>query len=209
MIANYLDCGVIKQAIVEGTTDCIDVTICSCGDTGQLLCDDEIEMDYEVDFSECFTSTLSELEIQAFDLYQDELTEAYNYFETNYIDKCSQAFKTESYTYKGGFQMYQFTLFYYDQAGNLIKTIAPEGVKFSDPSNNSLINQTRNHVSGINDTQTPGFFPNHDFVTEYHYNRDRKSTRLNSSHVRISYAVFCLKKKKKKKQYTNIQYTTY
>src|SRR6266498_2720948 len=36
---------------------------------------------------------------------------------------------------------------------------------------------------------------------------DRKSTRLNSSHVRISYAVFCLKKKKKtkikKKQTTN------
>src|SRR5690554_7388162 len=28
---------------------------------------------------------------------------------------------------------------------------------------------------------------------------DRKSTRLNSSHVRISYAVFCLKKKKQKK----------
>src|SRR5436309_10509297 len=28
---------------------------------------------------------------------------------------------------------------------------------------------------------------------------DRKSTRLNSSHVKISYAVFCLKKKKKKK----------
>src|SRR5436305_11115575 len=27
--------------------------------------------------------------------------------------------------------------------------------------------------------------------------RDRKSTRLNSSHVRISYAVFCLKKKNK------------
>src|SRR5204863_9899437 len=29
---------------------------------------------------------------------------------------------------------------------------------------------------------------------------DRKSTRLNSSHVEISYAVFCLKKKKKKKK---------
>src|SRR5699024_11952860 len=27
------------------------------------------------------------------------------------------------------------------------------------------------------------------------FNRDRKSTRLNSSHVSISYAVFCLKKK--------------
>src|SRR3989442_6806818 len=40
--------------------------------------------------------------------------------------------------------------------------------------------------------------------------RDRKSTRLNSSHVRISYAVFCLKKKKKttsKQKIINRQYT--
>src|SRR5690554_7531517 len=36
------------------------------------------------------------------------------------------------------------------------------------------------------------------------YTLDRKSTRLNSSHVRISYAVFCLKKKKKKKEVTQI-----
>src|SRR5690554_7242918 len=38
------------------------------------------------------------------------------------------------------------------------------------------------------------------FLFQYRFNRkgDRKSTRLNSSHVRISYAVFCLKKKKKK-----------
>src|SRR2546429_4525750 len=33
-------------------------------------------------------------------------------------------------------------------------------------------------------------------------NRDRKSTRLNSSHGYISYAVFCLKKKKKKTNVT-------
>src|SRR3712207_7898618 len=32
---------------------------------------------------------------------------------------------------------------------------------------------------------------------------DRKSTRLNSSHANISYAVFCLKKKKKKRPHTN------
>src|SRR5205814_9722240 len=32
---------------------------------------------------------------------------------------------------------------------------------------------------------------------------DRKSTRLNSSHLGISYAVFCLKKKKKKKTNSN------
>src|SRR5205807_3465797 len=34
---------------------------------------------------------------------------------------------------------------------------------------------------------------------------DRKSTRLNSSHLVISYAVFCLKKKKKTKQLNTIQ----
>src|SRR5258705_7258359 len=32
---------------------------------------------------------------------------------------------------------------------------------------------------------------------------DRKSTRLNSSHLGISYAVFCLKKKKKKETHGN------
>src|SRR2546422_3455340 len=35
--------------------------------------------------------------------------------------------------------------------------------------------------------------------------RDRKSTRLNSSHGYISYAVFCLKKKKKKKEQIHIK----
>src|SRR6266511_3049466 len=35
--------------------------------------------------------------------------------------------------------------------------------------------------------------------------RDRKSTRLNSSHVKISYAVFCLKKKKKNASYGTLE----
>src|SRR3712207_7723944 len=37
--------------------------------------------------------------------------------------------------------------------------------------------------------------------------QDRKSTRLNSSHANISYAVFCLKKKKKKSTKTDLYYT--
>src|SRR5690349_18153251 len=46
---------------------------------------------------------------------------------------------------------------------------------------------------------------NHGAQTQFHsgrhQNEDRKSTRLNSSHVEISYAVFCLKKKKNRKQH--------
>src|SRR5690348_17788512 len=38
----------------------------------------------------------------------------------------------------------------------------------------------------------------------YRPNIDRKSTRLNSSHPSISYAVFCLKKKKKKNNTINL-----
>src|SRR5690348_17445400 len=38
---------------------------------------------------------------------------------------------------------------------------------------------------------------------------DRKSTRLNSSHPSISYAVFCLKKKKKKNERFSITVTRY
>src|SRR6266403_1419595 len=44
--------------------------------------------------------------------------------------------------------------------------------------------------------------PNGAYATGLNREGDRKSTRLNSSHVEISYAVFCLKKKKKKKSST-------
>src|SRR3712207_7028424 len=39
-------------------------------------------------------------------------------------------------------------------------------------------------------------------ITVYPFYEDRKSTRLNSSHANISYAVFCLKKKKQNTTYT-------
>src|SRR5690554_7435298 len=73
---------------------------------------------------------------------------------------------------------------------------ATSGVGF-DPS------QTRNiYDCLINDVHPSEVIlktenPNLDILPSH---IDRKSTRLNSSHVRISYAVFCLKKKKKKKK---------
>src|SRR5690606_39373081 len=48
----------------------------------------------------------------------------------------------------------------------------------------------------VNDPGRPQHFPGHvgdQVLRQIH--EDRKSTRLNSSHVKISYAVFCLKKK--------------
>src|SRR5690349_22303610 len=47
-------------------------------------------------------------------------------------------------------------------------------------------------------TEHTGGVDLHIAVDQFRLNQDRKSTRLNSSHVEISYAVFCLKKKNKK-----------
>src|SRR5438105_7612589 len=47
------------------------------------------------------------------------------------------------------------------------------------------------------DTRLMGFVKQRESVGKFGWNKDRKSTRLNSSHEWISYAVFCLKKKKK------------
>src|SRR6266498_242326 len=49
------------------------------------------------------------------------------------------------------------------------------------------------HQGSVDDAHLPSYL--NEFVFRFN-RRDRKSTRLNSSHVRISYAVFCLKKKK-------------
>src|SRR3989449_3807605 len=55
-------------------------------------------------------------------------------------------------------------------------------------------------------SKAPG--PQHDYMgfsatSKHLYSRDRKSTRLNSSHGYISYAVFCLKKKKRQHKGTH------
>src|SRR5690606_40558307 len=49
--------------------------------------------------------------------------------------------------------------------------------------------QNRSFHLSVNVTGSASFFGN------VYWHLDRKSTRLNSSHVKISYAVFCLKKK--------------
>src|SRR5690349_13743552 len=58
---------------------------------------------------------------------------------------------------------------------------SPNGTSSTGPGGASLLART----SGPSSASTP----------ESCFKRDRKSTRLNSSHVEISYAVFCLKKK--------------
>src|SRR5690554_7959243 len=69
------------------------------------------------------------------------------------------------------------TLFPYT---TLFRSIAFTGIKIADLGGHKLAASAEQNAFNVTGEKA-----------------DRKSTRLNSSHVRISYAVFCLKKKKK------------
>src|SRR5256885_6252311 len=62
-----------------------------------------------------------------------------------------------------------------------------------DPRGSETPSRTDSATSGRIGAAAP------DSMVGAHHGRDRKSTRLNSSHLVISYAVFCLKKKKTKR----------
>src|SRR2546427_5452527 len=61
------------------------------------------------------------------------------------------------------------------------------------------VNPTAGCTTNCASTPSTPVTPGTPALTVTKANPDRKSTRLNSSHSQISYAVFCLKKKKKKK----------
>src|SRR5690554_7149881 len=79
-------------------------------------------------------------------------------------------------------------------------TLFPYTTLFRSPGGNNLIAPKGFRAAFWDDwMQLFKFMGATDEELEFHlydWKQDRKSTRLNSSHVRISYAVFCLKKKR-------------
>src|SRR5258705_7204601 len=76
---------------------------------------------------------------------------------------------------------------------SLPKLKARRRARILDPKIRLVDNQIRPHV--LKDPSSAD-----DFAAAESSAEDRKSTRLNSSHLGISYAVFCLKKKKDTRQ---------
>ncbi|BAV07628.1 hypothetical protein SAMN05421788_10920 [Filimonas lacunae] len=61
-------------------------------------------------------------------VYKDSLKGA---FDKDYTAKCLNAYKYESFTVTKYTNEYHYTLYYYDQSGNLVKTIPPAGVRMN------------------------------------------------------------------------------
>src|SRR5690349_23131476 len=78
--------------------------------------------------------------------------------------------------------LFPYTTLFRSQYETLLRSILADG------GLGLYADAPKNYMSVIQGIFTPAYL-------------DRKSTRLNSSHVEISYAVFCLKKKKKKNKY--------
>ena len=95
-----------------------------------------------------------------FNTYSDSLT---GDFEQRYKDSCMQAYKYETFTVTHNNNEYHYTLYYYDQAGNLVKTVPPAGVQqITDTNELKQIRAAR--AAGTVKT------PAHTLVTDYRYN---------------------------------------
>src|SRR6202022_233387 len=63
------------------------------------------------------------------ELYNSYVDSLKNIFDSSYRAKCMQAYKYERFTVTHTVSEYHQTLYYYDQAGNLLKTVSPAGVR--------------------------------------------------------------------------------
>jgi YD repeat-containing protein len=96
-------------------------------------------------------------------IYQQQLLTMQANFEKAYRAKCMAAKNIETFTVNYTNKEYHYTLYYYDMAGSLVKTVPPKGVRpdFSV----SYTNQVElDKINGINNPRP------HEFVTQYRTN---------------------------------------
>ncbi|WP_281323440.1 RHS repeat-associated core domain-containing protein [Flavobacterium aestivum] len=93
-------------------------------------------------------------------------------FIQNYTKEALEGI-TETLTKTSFDKEYQYTLYYYDQAGNLIQTVPPEGVHRLAPSSNSAIDAVRKDQAekeDLSDVNGAKVVPDNTLQTQYRYN---------------------------------------
>lgn len=107
---------------------------------------------------------------------KQQLTEAFyadkkEAFIQNYLKAALEGLN-ETLTQTAADKEYQYTLYYYDQAGNLIQTVPPEGVNRLLPNSDNSINTVRNTnpENEFNTVDNVPVAPAHKMQTQYRYN---------------------------------------
>jgi RHS repeat-associated protein len=75
--------------------------------------------------------------------YKAYINEEKRKFQNAYINTCAAAKSNVALTAKQ--KNYHYTLYYYDQAGNLVRTVPPEGVVFLTDTEMAMVKQSREH----------------------------------------------------------------
>jgi len=99
-------------------------------------------------------------------LYQSYRDSLLNNFSDKYLAKCLSAYRFESFTVNMPVSEYHYTLYYYDQAGNLVKTVPPAGV---DVSKFAWASAWSDSVK-TSRTNNQSLTPSHGLLTGYRYN---------------------------------------
>lgn len=97
------------------------------------------------------------------DLYNAYVDSVKNSFGNAYADSCMQAGQREIYTVAYKLSEYHYTLYYYDQAGNLVKTVPPAGV---------VVDRSASWLYRVRMARAAkqSLKPAHTLVTNYRYN---------------------------------------
>jgi RHS repeat-associated protein len=111
------------------------------------------------DDSTNIATTVGTLRYQA---YSDSLNTTFN---DKYLAKCLNAYKLESFTVTQPMSEFHYTLYYYDQAGNLAKTVPPAGVDMSVFGRSTYFDSVA--IARQNGTV---YGPQHTLATDYRYN---------------------------------------
>jgi len=161
----YIECGQLVTDTISGSTNCFTIQNCYCGGP-VTLCNESVG-DQFADNTPCYEPNLSQLYQEIEEQYTEEIGAAKLVFKEAYNAKCDDAFATEEFQYTGPFNQYHYTLFYYDQAGNLVKTVAPNGVS---PLSSTTTTVTNRNLTTSIDNQSTAVLPGHTFETKYIYN---------------------------------------
>ncbi|MEM7037634.1 MAG: hypothetical protein AAF570_11695, partial [Bacteroidota bacterium] len=131
---------------------------------------------------DCIQNLISQAEYEATQLY-NEAVDAY--LENVLQEQARLCFEfpyAENFTVRHLPKIYQYTLYYYDQAGNLVQTIPPEGVELLDSAS------TNRWLDGSANPQTDN--PTHRMGTRYAFNslgQLKKSNTPDGGETRIWY----------------------
>jgi len=129
--------------------------------------------DFDDDCGDAIDALISYNDLQAYNasVLDAWLVFIHGYEENAWDDIENKEIFTMAYT----LEEYHYTLFYYDQAGNLVKTVPPSGIHLKTTSNGDTegldaaeIQDCYDHVASP--TVEPYIHPNHSQITNYKYN---------------------------------------